>query len=96
MVGRKMLTRLSEIPQSGALTRMTDMMVPIGIAMQLAGGYDLKGYPKMTGASSATKSSPEIAAYLAKSATMSAMPKMKPVLKPVAIHHQINYVQTNT
>ena len=59
-----------------AVLCMTDMMVPIGIAMQLAGGYDLTGYPKMTGVSSATKSSPDIAAYLAKSATMSAMPKM--------------------
>jgi glutathione S-transferase len=59
-----------------AVLCMTDMMVPIGIAMQLAGGYDLASYPKMTALSSSTKSSPEVAAYLTRSATLSAVPKM--------------------
>jgi glutathione S-transferase len=59
-----------------AVLCMTDMMVPIGIAMQLAGGYDLTPFPKMLAISSATKASPEVAAYLAKSATLTAMPKM--------------------
>lgn len=59
-----------------AVLCMTDLMAPVGIAMQLAGGYDLAPYPKITALSSSTKSSPEVAAYLARSATLSAVPKM--------------------